>query len=374
MASSDRLHARRPLVLVILSLVVFLALDNSVFRSGVYSKMMSPKTVAGHFAAVARWRLGNDPPGKRQILVLGHSKIEAAFSEKVFDEQQPGSDLLIQLATSGGTTEKMWFYLLEHIDPHHDRYAAIVVPVDTYKTPPLETDAENRIDDAQFLAPMLSAPAWSDLVRSYTNERVRERVMVGGLVSSHLYALDLQDLLLHPLDRKEEVRVSDTYGPGYLYQWDGYDGDLTTLELDRANAKIIHAPPQLDAFRKLEAEARLRTPPADRVAAWTAQYHAFRTHWISRILGLYAGSKTKIFVVQVPRWPFDMPLLLPIAGAPDVRDVISPSSGVVVTDENTFTDLEKPEYFYDVLHVNKLARREFTLRLGRRIRDELGAR
>lgn len=374
MASSDRLHARRPWALLLLSALVFLALDNGIFRSGLYTKMMSTKSVAGHFAAVARWRLGNNPPDKRQILVLGHSKIEAALSEKLFDEQAPGSDLMMQMAASGGTTEKMWFYLLDHIDPKHDRFAAIVVPFDTYKTPPLMTDAENRIDDAQFLAPMLDARGWVDLVGTYTDDKMRARVMLGGLASSHLFALDFQDLLLHPIDRRDEVQYADLNGARWLYEWPGYDGDLTTLTLDREHGKIIHAPPHLDAFRRLECEGRLVTPPADQVAGWTARYHAFRTHWLSRILGLYANSKTKVFVVQVPRWPFDMPLILPIPGAPDLRDAIVPSPNVIVMDENAFTDLEKPEYFYDVLHVNKLARAEFTARFGKRLRDELGTR
>lgn len=372
MGNSERLHAKRPATLLLLSLVVFLTLDNGIFRTGFYSKISSTQTVAGHFAAVARWRLEAPPSGKQDVLVLGHSKIEAALSEKQFEQESPNANMV--LASSGGTTEKMWYYLLRHVDPDRNRYAAIVVPIDTYKTPPLETDAENLIDVAQFLAPMLTASEWRDLIPTYTNPDVRGKVVVGALVSSHLYALDLQDLLLHPINRKQDLEFGNAAGPTFLFDWEGYDGDLTTLEIDRPHAKILHAPPQLDPFRQAEAEFRLRTPPPEHVGIWTQRYHEFRKHWFSRIVDLYAGSQTKLIFVQVPRWPFDMPMLLPIPGGPDLRDFVKPSKNVIVIDEDAFTDLEKPEYFYDVLHVNKHARREFTTRFGKHLREALDAR
>ncbi len=374
MVSSELVHTRRPWLLVLLSGLVCLALDASIFRSGAYSRILSTKSVAGHFAAVARWRLETPLPGKNEVLILGHSKIEAAFSEKMFEEQSGDSNVKIQLASSGGTTEKMWFYLLNHIDPNHNRYAAIVLPIDTYKSPPLETDAENLIDVAQCLAPMLSTRDWIDLIGSYTAPNVRGRVIVGAVMSSHLYALDLQDLILHPKDRREELEWADKAGPTFLHDWDGYEGDLTTLELDREHAKIVYAPPHLDAFRRAEAEARLHALPREHVGTWTQRYHDFRKHWFTRIVDLYANRKTKLIFVQVPRWPFDMPLLLPIAGAPDIRDFLRPSSSVVIVDADAFTDLEKPEYFFDVLHVNKAARRAFTTRFGQTLRDEVGSR
>jgi hypothetical protein len=372
MASSERLHARRPIVLVVLSLVVFLALDNALFRSGFYSNVTSTKSVAGHFAAVARWCIATPPSPKRDVLVLGHSKIEAALSARLFDELNSDSHLRIVLGSSGGTTEKMWFYLLKHIDPDRRRYAAIVLPIDTYKTPPLETDCENQIADAQFLAPMLDPRDWRDFVESYTDPRVREKVILGMAVSSHLYAVDLQDLLLHPIDRYETLEWTKKAASTFLYNWGGYEGDLETLEVDRTTGKILKAPAYLDGFRRGEAEARFQKLPEEHVAAWTRQYHMFRQRWLTRIIDYYAGSETKVIIVQVPRWPFNMPALLPIEGAPSIRDFVKPLSNVVMLDENEFVDLEEPRYFYDVLHVNKEARGIFTRRFAKELRAALG--
>jgi hypothetical protein len=369
---SERLHARRPWWVLLSSLLVFLALDNGIFRSGLYSKVESTKGVAGHLAAVARSRLATQPSGMREVLVLGHSKIEAALSEKIFEQDNPDSKLKLVLASSGGTTEKMWYYLLKHVDPNHNRYAAIVIPIDSYKTPPLGTDCDNLIDVAQFLAPMLSSADWQDLIGTYSDPKVREKVVLGAVVSSHLYALDLQDLLLHPVSRQADLQWSSANGATFLYKWDGYDGDLTTLEIDKVNAKILHAPPHLDAFRRMEAEVRFQKLPLEYVGLWTNRFHEFRKYWIMRMVDLYANSDTKIVFVQVPRWPFDMPTLTPIEGAPDLRDFVKPSKNVVVVDGDEFVDLEKPEYFYDVLHVNKLARREFTVRFAKDLRAALG--
>jgi hypothetical protein len=365
------MHARRPLLLVVLSLVVFLVLDNAIFRTGLYAKVSSSKSVAGHFAAVVRWQIAAPPSAKRDVLVLGHSKIEAAFSGKVFEQEYPDSHLRLVFGSSGGTTEKMWFYLLRHIDPDRRRYAAIVVPVDVYQTPAMAFDADNQIDVAQCLAPMLTPTEWVDLIGTYDDPTVRSRVILGAAVSSHLYALDLQDLLLHPVDRWRGLEWERESSPTYLYNWDGYDGDLETLEIDRASGKILHAPPHLDAFRIRETEARFEAPPVDAMQ-WTMRYHAFRREWFTRILDYYAGSETKLIFVQVPRWPFLMPVLTPLPDAPNLRDFIKPSKNVIVRPEEEFEDLEDPYYFYDVLHVNYRAREEFTIRFGMDLREALG--
>jgi len=359
-------------VVVTLSFLVFGVLDNAIYRSGLYAQVSSATSVAGMFAAVARWRIPTEPSGKREVLILGHSKIEAALSEKLFERGNPDSHLKLVFGSSAGTTEKMWFYLLKHIDPEQRRYAAIVIPIDSYRTPPLDIDAENQIDVAQCLAPMLDAHEWWDLIGTYTNPDVRAKVILGALVSSHLYALDLQDLLRHPVERYDALAFAKATRHTFLYDWDGFDGDLETLEIDVATAKITHAPPQLDSFRRAEAEFRFRPLPSQLVGTWTQRYHAFRLEWFTRIVSLYARSSTKLVFVQVPRWPFLMPGTTPIDGAPDLRDFITPSTSVTVLDAAEFEDLETPHYFYDVLHVNKLAREVFTARMAKDLRSLLG--
>jgi hypothetical protein len=44
---------------------------------------------------------------------------------------------------------------------------------------------------------------------------------------------------------------------------------------------------------------------------------------------------------------------------------------VVVLPEDQFTDLEKPKYFADILHLNSAGRLIFTSRLGRTLQDLL---
>ncbi|HEU4419173.1 MAG TPA: hypothetical protein VFT55_09560, partial [Planctomycetota bacterium] len=48
-------------------------------------------------------------------------------------------------------------------------------------------------------------------------------------------------------------------------------------------------------------------------------------------------------------------------------------SHVHVLDPNLFADLERPEYFYDALHMNQLGRRQFTERLADTLRQRFGA-
>lgn len=366
------MHARRPLPLLALTLLAFELGDAAIFRSGLYERVSSSETVAGKFMTRVRYGLDTPPSDKREILVLGHSKVEAALSFKQFDREHPASPLRLVVGTVPASTPKVWFYMLQHLDPRRDRYAAIVVPLDQYLVAPMVDDEENEIVTAQMVAPLLRASDWPDFVSSYTDPGVRERVAVMGLVASRRYPLDLQDLLLHPVDRYRNVTWNRENVTSYLYEWPGYDGDVSTLVVDPATGKILHMPEHLDSFRRAEAQARFTPLAAGDAAVFTDRYAAYTRRWLGRILAAYAASATRLVFLRVPRWPMPLPQILPVAGAPDVRDWIPRRANVTVLEEDAFSDLERPEDFYDVLHVNQRARAVFTRRFGARLAEILG--
>lgn len=371
MASSKSLHAKSPVWLVLLTLATFAFLDNAIFRSGLYERVESNKTVPGAFSAMVRYRVNSSASGKREVLVLGHSKIEAAFSAKQFDAENPDSNVKFVYGTSGGTTEKMWYFMLAHVDPHHDRFASIIIPQDQYRTPPLLTDAENLYDVAQVVAPLLTPREWQLLIDSYTNPVVKRQVMLGAAVSSHFYAVDIQDLLLHPVARYENLDWMRANVTTYLYDFKGFDGSMEGVALDPATKKLAWAPPHLDAFRRQEAESLFRESTPEQAKELTLRYAAFRKQWLSRIVDLYANSTTKLVFLQVPRWPFPMPLITPIADASNVRELVAAAPNVIFFDENEFVWLEQPKYFFDAFHTNLHGRRLFTHELGARMRTIL---
>jgi len=220
---------------------------------------------------------------------------------------------------------------------------------------------------------MLTTREWRELIESYSNPDVRAKVILGAVVSSHLYAVDIQDLLLHPMKRYEGLTWTKSVARTFLYNFDGFEGDMTTLDVDRSTGKVRHFPEHLDPFRRAQAEGCFREPSPTLTPIWTQRYHAFRTRWFERIVDYYRGSSTKVIFVQVPRWPMDAPLLRTLPNAPDLRDderIRAPN--VVFVDEHLAEDLEEPRYFYDMFHVNKLAREAFTTRFGRVLRKELG--
>lgn len=59
-----------------------------------------------------------------------------------------------------------------------------------------------------------------------------------------------------------------------------------------------------------------------------------------------------------------MPAFTPVPSAPDVRSLVPGERNVMFVDEDEFADLQRPEYFWDLLHLNRAGRRIFSERVG----------
>jgi lysophospholipase L1-like esterase len=99
---------------------------------------------------------------------------------------------------------------------------------------------------------------------------------------------------------------------------------------------------------------------------------AYRKKWLGRIVDRYRGTRTKILILSLPYRPFPIPLSWPVdSGSFIVQAAKNP--GVTIADEYLFTDLQRPDYFFDVFHVNRKGRELFSHRLAALI-EQAGAR
>jgi hypothetical protein len=366
-----RPHRHRPLLTIALSVLCFFALDNLLFRSGLYDLIVSPDTTGGKLVDMVRFNkeLQTDPT--RDVLLMGNSKTEWGFGTGDFAQIYPHATTRPIMGAVPASNVEWWFYQLRAQDPHHNRYAAIVIPLDGYKAAPLAVDQQNRYDTAQVLAPIMRLRNWPDFLSYFNDPAIRARARVLAIFSSHAYSLDLQDLLLHPLARIRARRQRERVGPNWLHDWHGAPETIEALRLDPATGKPIAYPSGFDAFRKGETDIYFIPPPPDQEQSWTEREAAFQATWLRRIVADYEGSKTRIILLNVPYEPMPLPALQPIASAPDPRSTIPEAPNVVVLPEDQFTDLQQPKYFVDVMHMNAVGRLLFTIRLGQTLQDLL---
>ncbi len=78
-----------------------------------------------------------------------------------------------------------------------------------------------------------------------------------------------------------------------------------------------------------------------------------------------------MILLQLPRAPLPKP---ESTTPPVFLSAAVPRAGVVALPESTFGDLERPEFFFDGLHLNRAGRAIFSERLGRSISALTGVR
>ena len=91
----------------------------------------------------------------------------------------------------------------------------------------------------------------------------------------------------------------------------------------------------------------------------------YRLRWLGELVSRYAESPTRLVLFRVPRGPF--PAVFKRAGSPEAVRRLAASGRVHVLDEHLFEDLERPELFFDILHLNAEGRRLFTERLAKEL-------
>jgi len=104
-------------------------------------------------------------------------------------------------------------------------------------------------------------------------------------------------------------------------------------------------------------ESFLRDRPVD-----TGRGTAYFRYWYGHILDLYRGTQTKIVFFRLPRGPVSPPDYPPKRDSA-IRQLAS-KPNVVVLDEHLFGELERPELFYDAMHVNREGSTRFTRMLA----------
>ncbi len=355
------LHVRSPQLLLFCSIAAFFLLDGLIFRSGLYARISNPDGIYNTLSYVVMFENQRPPSGKKEVLMLGNSKIEHAFSIADFALRYPQSGIEVVRGSAPATEERSWYYTLQHVDPNHDRYAAIVIPLVNYKI----TSSGPGGDSVQMLGPILSSREWPDYVASIFDDATRMRVALLGVFTSHNYAADFQDMLMHFQHRikilqetyeKKSAWEDDRYiirrdKNGKVVGTMGWDS-LEGFVYDPATQKVLSYPEGMNEHTK-HYTANYFNALSDLDADTNMKRGAeFTSYWLNKIAAAYQNSKTKLIVVQTGREPFPLPTRRVLPNSPDVRDMLPKRDSIVYLDDNTFAVIEKPYYYYDPDHLN----------------------
>jgi len=361
-ASTTEGGTSRVAVRLALALVFFFALDALVFRTGWYARLLNPDSTAG-FLQTYLWIEQQRPMNyPRQALAVGDSRM--GVKARMANALTPETRLRFGTIAVPGTTPRCWYYMLRELDPDADRYAAIVIGLDTYDDRGFE-NLNDRELDINYLTPLVGFADFVPFVSSYQSWPARIHAAEAILFKGLAYQRDFQDLLARRHTRLEVARINHESAHEWFYNAVWERRSLAGMSVDW-NAHKLSLPDWVDAQHRSIAENLLLNDPP----AYFDQFARYRRRWLGAILDRYRGSRTKIIFLQLPRGPVVRPNLTTDRTS-SIREFAAHGKALLM-DEHKFDSLERPELFGDVQHLNEAGGLQFTTMVAEEVSRMLG--
>jgi hypothetical protein len=354
----------RPAVVWTLStLLAFLLVEGLIFRTGWYNRWLEPNSSAGLVEGYLGWLAQRTGGSAAEVIVLGDSRVAHGLSAGAASAAA-GNSLYFWNLGIAGTLPRDWYYMLRDADPGRQRFAAIVLALDQYSDEDYDDVYADRIIDLNFVIARLRFSDCWEFASSMKSRENRAHALMGCLLKGIALRRDLRVLLATWPARRERANAWREHGLDGVSAFAGIDRDLRGLTADW-DRHTITFPPGLDAATRASIQATVMPhwPPH------TGETTRYRQRWLPRIFDLYRNSPTRVVLLQLPR----APLPKPESTTPPVflRSAL-PRAGVVALPPATFGDLERPEFFFDGLHLNRAGRAIFSERLGRSVAALVG--
>jgi hypothetical protein len=342
----------------VLTLSFCLALDALVFHGRLlYPKYLSPNSSTGSFELALDIEKNRHLTQPFRALLFGDSQLAEGFSAVIANRYATPQGIEFASVASAGAMLRTSYFLVRDLDPSGRRYNVLLVGLRDYA----DIDAEDKNDRATDLNWVIARLRWTDILPfalSYDDPVLRLRALEGGLFKGTIFRSDLRDLLRHRKERWHEVRENREHGADWRDSYGGSQHSLIGLTMDTVTGEV-HVPEGTPPEAAQELRERLRSPGAP----GRGLESAYRKQWLLPLIQRYSENSAKVIIYRIPQRP--LPLPDPVSQPENSFVGVSMRDPkVTVLDEHLFDDLQRPENFFDGLHMNAKGRAEFSRRLA----------
>ena len=345
----------------------FLALfliDAIVFRTGLYPSILDTDSSTGRLELVLASEAKRQATGGPRILVTGDSRM--GLLVRTANQLSPQLGYTFGFIGVAGTRPRCWYYMLRDGDPTARRYAAIVLPVGDYDDQDTYDDQEEWTADLRYVVARLRLGDALDFARSYRSIRGRWQALRGGLFKGVVYSEDFQAFLSNPVARIAYVSQANREWSRWADNYEPERRSLNGLSVDWKARRITFPEGLTAAERNLIQEVLLQYPVPQR-----GRCAVYRRLWFGRIIERYRGTSTRLIFIRLPRGPVLRPDSLVHKTSSSIREFAS-QPHVTLLDEHLFESLERPEFYFDPLHLNAEGAVRFSTMLAQEVRAVLG--
>jgi hypothetical protein len=209
--------------------------------------------------------------------------------------------------------------------------------------------------DLAFLATSLGLGWAATIAGEFTDDAARRDVWLTALCKTYAWRRDLQDLCAEPYQRYLDVRRQFgwlRWGTPYT----GREGSMVGVAID--GERIVGLTAAQEEERDKLAHFVWRRGCADD--------SAYRRRWLGELANRVTATGAQLVLLRMPSQV--LPRAAPRVPSTAVIDELAQRPGVHVLPFDTFAELERPDCFYDALHVNRGARGRFTELLAEQLR------
>ena len=356
---------KQPLLVAGAVLACWFLVQCLVFRSGAYRLLAEPDSNAGAIAHVLLTLEKVHRPDRTTVLVFGDSRIGEGFSGKM--AAGDGDVDFINVAIPGSTS-RTWHYLLREIDRRGYRYDAIAVG--TLYTP---TDRGLRRDWALDPSHQVALVGLRDAIEypmSFSPGPMRRRALHAVLFPALAMRQDVSAFLASPLERWRRTQKVRPHVIDATLVYPGRDERLPELAFSPKGQPLDLSAASESLRALIERESGGAGVPIPRDLA--VQNDAYEERWVGAMAQRAARRGARTFLFPIPRTPYP-PLLAAPSGPAPVPLSAARMPATEALPEAMNAALESPEFFFDLLHLNKAGRERMSRDVGEAIRARLAA-
>ena len=362
--SPERVALANALFLAIMVIAVTFLLDASVFRT-FYRKHIQPESYLGNFESSLKIGLDKKFTRPHRAVVVGDSQMGEGFSPRVADETGKSSGWEFLNVAVGGSSMRSWYYLIRDLDPDRSRFDVILIPLRGYPDVGSSALAANNVTDLRWMIARLRLVDIPEFVNSVVDPAGKAQALRESLFEGLVYRRDVREYLRNPRVRESDVEVFNRVIADAAYAYKGHEESLDGLWIDWKNDSF-HFPVGVNPA--LQNSIRSESNFSD----WSVRedMKVYRKKWLGKIIERYRGTKTKIVFFSNPYRPYPMPVSWAVDADGFVVEAAR-EAHVAFLDEHLFDDLQKPENFWDVFHMNQKGRDIFSDRLARTLIERM---
>jgi hypothetical protein len=243
------------------------------------------------------------------------------------------------------------------MQPRALRGSVIVIPMDDYSDEDGAWTWQGRQLDGRVLAARLGVSDLPAFAISFDSFSGRLNALLAGAFKGHALRDDVQAFLLAPAERMRKAAAYRRHGAEWSDNYAGNSASLAGLRVDWEAERIMF-PERTTAAQRQALKAMLFY----KALSQTGSYRQYRLQWLRRIAELARRQDAQVIVIRVPAGPVPRPRRLPHHDSAVMQ--LHGEGAIAAEPAGLFAPLERPEYFFDALHMNGAGRREFSSRLA----------